>query len=236
MLSSEEIFVRIGVIGAGRIGGNIARLLAAAGHDVMLSFSRDPGRLTELAAAIGSRAAVGEVHDAAQFGEVVVLSVPWALIPEALGQAGSLAGRIVIDTTNQFGPGGAQPVPGGLTAAAFNQERMPGARLVKAFNTLTSAFQASAAGRPPTERVVLFLAGDDPAAKATVAGLIEDAGFAPADVGTLAQAGPMEAPRRPGAVYGEEYRPGDARTAIEALHAGRPIPEVPRYNDAGPRR
>jgi predicted dinucleotide-binding enzyme len=225
--------VRIGVIGAGRIGGNAARLLAGAGHDVMLSFSRDPERLADLAAAIGDRATAGEVGQAAQFGEAVLLSVPWALIPEALAQAGSLAGRIVIDTTNQFGPDGVQPVPGGLTAAAFNQERMPGARVVKAFSTLTSGFQASAAGRRPAERVVLFLAGDDPAARGVVAGLIGDAGFAPADIGTLAQAGPMEAPRRPGAVYGEEYRPGDALAVIEALRAGRPIPETPRYFYAG---
>jgi len=222
--------MKIGVIGAGRIGGNAARLFAAAGHDVLLSFSRDPGRLDEQAAAIGARASAGSARDAAQFGDVVMLSVPWSAIPEALDQAGPLDGKIVIDTTNQFGPGGAQRLPGGVTAAQYNQQRMPGARLVKSFNTLTSGFQASQAGRmPPQTRVVLFLCGDDEKAKQVVAGLIEDAGFAPADLGGLAGAGPMEAPRRPGSVYGEEYRPADARAAAEALRAGRPIPPAPVY-------
>ena len=225
--------MKIGVIGAGRIGGNAARLLAAAGHDVLLSFSRDPNRLASLAVSIGSRATVGEVSAAAEFGDVVLFSVPWALIPAVLDEAGSLEDKIVIDTTNYFARGGGQEIPAGLTAAAFNQRRMPGARVVKAFNTLTSGFQARQAGRPASERVVLFLAGDDPAARKTVAGLIEDAGFAPADIGTLAEAAPMEAPRRPGAVYGEEYRPADAQAVIEALRAGRPIPEAPRYDDAG---
>jgi len=222
--------MKIGVIGAGRIGGNAARLFAAAGHDVLLSFSRDPDRLDEQAAAIGARASTGSAQDAAQFGDVVMLSVPWSAIPEALGQAGPLDGKIVIDTTNQFGRGGAQPLPGGVTAAQYNQQRMPGARLVKSFNTLTSGFQASEAGRtPPENRVVLFLAGDNEQAKEVVAGLIEDAGFAPADLGGLADAAPMEAPRRPGSVYGEEYRPADARAVAEALRAGRPIPPTPVY-------
>ena len=222
--------MKIGVIGAGRIGGNAARLFAAAGHDVLLSFSRDPDRLDEQAAAIGVRASTGSARDAAQFGDVVMLSVPWSAIPEALGQAGPLDGKIVIDTTNQFGRGGAQPLPGGVTAAQYNQQRMPGARLVKSFNTLTSGFQASEAGRtPPENRVVLFLAGDNEQAKEVVAGLIEDAGFAPADLGGLADAAPMEAPRRPGSVYGEEYRPADARAVAEALRAGRPIPPTPVY-------
>jgi predicted dinucleotide-binding enzyme len=154
--------------------------------------------------------------------------VPWRLIDEVLEQAGSLDGRIVIDTTNQFGSNGLETLP--TTAAELNQRRMPGARLVKAFNTLTSAFQASEAGRPdPDQRVVIFMCGDDAQAKETVAGLIRDAGFEPADVGGLADAAVMEAPRRAGGVYGEEYRPADARAVIEALRAGRPIPPTPSY-------
>ena len=222
--------MKIGVIGAGRIGGNAARLFAAAGHDVLLSFSRDPDGLAAQAAAIGARASTGSARDAAQFGDVVMLSVPWSAIPEALEQACPLGGKIVIDTTNQFGAGGVQQLPGGVTAAQYNQQRMPGARLVKSFNTLTAGFQAAEAGRtPPERRVVLFLCGDDGKAKQVVAGLIEDAGFAPADLGGLADAAPMEAPRRAGSVYGEEYRPADGRAVAEALRAGRPIPPVPVY-------
>ena len=225
--------MQVGVIGAGRIGGNAARLLAAAGHEVLLSFSRDQGRLETLAAGMGERARAGTVAEAARFGEVVMLSVPWGMIPAVIEQAGPVAGRVVIDTTNQYGPGGLQPIPGGLTAAQFNQQRLPGALLVKAFNTLTSGFQASQAGRPAAERVVLFMCGDDAAAKQTVAGLISDAGFAAADLGGLADAGPMEAPRRPGGLYGEEYRPADAQAAVAALRAGRPLPPIPEYTRDG---
>ncbi|WP_460531964.1 NADPH-dependent F420 reductase [Flindersiella endophytica] len=216
------------MIGAGRIGGGIARQLARAGHELLLSYSRDPKRLIALARDIGGAATAGDVREAAEIGDVVVLSVPWTKIPEVLTVAGPLTGKVVIDTTNHFGPTGLETLPAGRTAARFNADRMPGARLVKAFNTLTSGFQRSAAGRE-TEPVVLFLCGDDPEAKALVAGLIEDAGFAPCDLGGLDAAGPMEAPRRPGAVYGEEYRPSDARAVQEALAAGGPIPPTPKY-------
>jgi predicted dinucleotide-binding enzyme len=218
----------IGVIGAGRIGGNAARLLARAGHDVTVSYSRDVGKLQALADEIGARA--GTPAEAAQ-ADVVILSVPWRLINDVLAETGPLDGKVVIDTTNQFGSGGWEEMPGGLTAVQVNQRRMPGARLVKSFNTLTSAFQASEAHRPdPEQRVVLFLAGDDAEAKEIASGLIRDAGFEPVDVGGLADAAVMEAPRRPGAVYGEEYRPADGRAVAEAVRAGRPIPPTPVYS------
>ena len=220
--------MRIAVIGPGRIGGNAARLLARAGHDVTLAFSRDEERLRALAGEI--RATATQPADAVKDADVVILSVPWRLVDEALAQTGPLDGKIVIDTTNQFGAGGLEALPDGQTAAQVNQHRMPGARLVKSFNTLTSAFQTSEAHRPdPGQRVVLFLAGDDADAKEIVAGLIRDAGFEPADVGGLADASVMEAPRRDGAVYGEEYRPADARAVVEAVRAGRPIPPTPSY-------
>ena len=215
--------MNVTIVGAGRIGGNIARQLARAGHVITVSFARKEPALQALAAEIGGRAATpGEAVSGA---EVVVLSVPWGAIAEALAQAGPLAEKIVIDTTNQFGSG---PMPAqGQTAAAFNAVRMPGARYTKSFNTLTAAFQASAAGRDP--RVVQWLAGDDEAAKATVADLITDAGYEPIDVGSLAECAVIEAPRRPGAVYGEEYRLAEARQVVEAIRAGAPIPPTPRY-------
>src|SRR5436190_11939540 len=219
--------MRIGIIGAGRIGGNAARLLAGAGHEVKLSFARDPRKLADLASEIGERASTGSPAEAAEFGQVVVLSVPWGTIDDALGQAGSLAGKIVIDTTNQFGPG---PKPAeGQTAAQLNAARMPGARYTKSFNTLTSAFQAAAAGRTGPDRVVLFLCGDDAEAKRVVAELIEDAGFAAVDLGGTTDAAVMEAPRRDGAVYGEEYRRPEAEAVVEAVRGGRPIPPTPSY-------
>jgi predicted dinucleotide-binding enzyme len=208
--------MRIGVIGAGRIGGNAARLFARAGHEVLVSFSRDPRKLEALAAEIGGRA--GTPREAVAFGEVVMLSVSWTLIDDVLEQAGPLDAKIVIDTTNQFGHEGWEDL-GGRTAAAVNAARMPGARYTKAFNTLTSGFQAQAAGRTGPDRVVMFLCGDDEDAKRVVAGLIDDAGFTPVDMGAIADAAPMEAPRRPGAVYGEEVHEQEARAFVANLRA-----------------
>jgi len=201
--------MRIGVVGAGRIGGNLARLLTQAGHHVVISYARDDGELRARAAEFGC--GTGSVAEAAAFGDVVVLSVPWPNIDAVLAEAGSLAGKVVIDTTNHFTPTG---LAGGLrdrTTAQANQARMPGTRLVKAYNTLTAGFQAAAAGRTGPDRVVMFLCGDDEAAKAIVGGLITDTGFTPFDVGRLADGAVMEAPRRPGAVYGEEFSEAGAQ-------------------------
>ena len=123
-----------------------------------------------------------------------MVSVPWSTLPQAIEQAGSLAGKIVIDTTNQFG---GPPLPAaGETAAHFNAGRMTGARYTKSFNTLTSAFQAQTAGRTGEQKVIQWLCGDDAEAKQAVAGLITDAGFVPVDLGGTAGCAVMEAPRR----------------------------------------
>jgi 8-hydroxy-5-deazaflavin:NADPH oxidoreductase len=202
--------MRIGIVGAGRIGGNAGQLFARAGHEVFFSGSRDPNRLEQLAGEAGG-ARSGSPREAVEFGQVVFFSVPWTAVDELLRQTGSLAGKIVIDTTNQYRPGGWEQLP--KTAAETNQERMPGARLVKAFNTLTAGFQAEAAGRG----VAMFLAGEDAAAKKVVAGLIRDVGFAPVDVGGWVEVSIMEAPRRDGAVYGEEYSGQDGLRIAAAL-------------------
>jgi predicted dinucleotide-binding enzyme len=147
-----------------------------------------------------------------------MLAVPWDAIDEALAQAGELAGKVLIDATNPFGSS-ARPAAR-QTVAEYNSARAPGARYVRAFNTLTSGFQAEASDRPSHERAVMFLCGDYAAAKRIVSSLIEDAGFAPLDLGSAANAAVMEAPRRPGAVYGEEYRLPEAQAAIAALSSG----------------
>jgi 8-hydroxy-5-deazaflavin:NADPH oxidoreductase len=216
--------MRVAVVGAGRIGGNIARRLARAGHEVTVSFARDEAALRQLAEEIG--AAVAAPADAVAGAQVVVISVPWSVLPQALEEAGPLEGKVVVDTTNQFGSG---PMPAeGQTAAAFNAARMPGARYTKSFNTLTSGFQAEVAHRDPP--VVQWLCGDDEDANALVAGLIRDAGYEPVDLGGTAGCAVMEAPRREGAVYGEEYRPAEAAEVVAAVRAGRPIPPTPTYD------
>jgi predicted dinucleotide-binding enzyme len=216
--------MRLGIIGAGHIGGNIARRAALAGYDVMVSFARDPASLADLAHGIDGVA--GEPADAAT-ADLVVLSVPWGVVDEALDQADTLAGRIVIDTTNQFGRGVDLD---GRTAARYNADRMPGAHYTKCFNTLTVGFQAAAATRPADERVVQWIAGDVPVAKAAVAELVEACGYVPVDLADIDGCGVMEAPRRHGAVYGEKYRKADADAVVAAVRAGRPIPPPPAYS------
>jgi predicted dinucleotide-binding enzyme len=219
--------VKLAVIGAGRIGGNIARRAVGAGHEVKLTFSRDPVKLDEFARELGERAATDSPAEGVAFADVVVLSVPWDAIPEALEQAGSLREKIVIDTTNQFGSG---PMPAsGQTAAAFNAARMPGARYVKSFNTLTAGFQAEAAERSGDERVVQWICGEDAEAKQLVAALIDEMGYVPVDLGGVEDCAVMEAPRRPGAVYGEEYRAADAQAVVDAVARGAAIPPTPDY-------
>ena len=194
-----------------------------SGPTVTPALSSDAGGLPIAAQRVVRRAATLVLR----IGAVRLNAEPavGSITPHALAQLGSLAGRIVIDTTNQFGSG---PLPAvGQTAAAFNAGRMPGARYTKSFNTLTSAFQARTAHRDP--RVVQWVCGDDQEAKAVVAGLIRDAGYEPVDLGGTAGCAVMEAPRRDGAVYGEEYRLPEARAVVEAVRAGVAIPPTPRY-------
>jgi 8-hydroxy-5-deazaflavin:NADPH oxidoreductase len=219
-------FMRLAIVGPGRIGGNAARLWSRAGHDVQICFSRHPDQLAARAAELGHHVAAASPALAAEHADVVMLAVPWGAIDQALEEVGPLAGKVVLDATNQFGSG---PKPAdGQTVAEFNSARMPGARYVRGFNTLTSGFQAEASNRAD-KRAVLFICGDYPAAKDIVAKLIEDAGFAAVDLGPSANAGAMEAPRRPGSVYGEEYRLPEAQAAAEAVLQGREIPPTPHY-------
>jgi len=218
--------MRIGIVGAGKIGGNCATQFAKGGHEVMLS-GRDPSKLEPLAAEIGDAASVGSPSQAAEFGEAVVFAVPWDGFDDAVAAAGSLDGKIVIDTTNQYG---SSEMPAeGETGASFHAARVPGARYTKSFNTLTSSFQADAAFRREAERAVQWVCGDDDEAKQVVMRLIADAGYVPVDVGSNADAAVMEAPRRPGAVYGEEYRLPDAEKVVDAVRAGEEIPPPPVY-------
>lgn len=109
---------------------------------------------------------------------------------------------------------------------------MPGARYTKSFSTLTAAFQRRAAARSGDNRVAQWLCGNDSKAKTIAASLITDSGFLAVDLGGAADATVMEAPRRAGAVYGEEYRGPDAQAVVESVRNGRPLPPTPSYPSA----
>ncbi len=207
--------MRIGIIGSGNIGAALGRLWAAAGHEVLFSYARDGARLRRLAESVGPSASAGTPADAVGSGDVVVLSVPWPQRVDALGQAGDLSGALLVDTSNPFSsPGGPLDLPAGVANAAQEVARLaPGARVVKAFNTLYSVTLAERAGRAGG-RLALPLSGDDPEAKDVVAGLVADAGYDPVDIGSLGGAGRQEPG---GPVYGDELTAPEVRERLRAL-------------------
>jgi predicted dinucleotide-binding enzyme len=178
--------MKIGMIGSGNIGGTLTHLFTRAGHDVMVSNSRGPESLQGLVSEAGERAHAGTVEEAARFGEVVVLATPWRS-PEALPPAELLAGKTVVDAMNPYGSDGGIMDLGDTTSSEETAKRLPGVRLVKAFNTIWSK-HLEANGRtdvPADERHAIPVASDDAEAKQIVSGLIEDIGFGPVDNGSL---------------------------------------------------
>lgn len=185
--------VRIGIVGSGNIGATVARLLVEAGHEVAISNSRGPESLADLVGELGEHARAASVEDAVAWGDVVLLALPWRA-RESLPAADAFDGKIVVDATNAFGPGGVIDVEPS-TSSEEVLALMPGARLVKAFNTLNvRPLGTRGHERPP---LALFVAGDDAEAKEVVAGLIREVGFDPVDTGGLREGGRRQQPGSP---------------------------------------
>jgi predicted dinucleotide-binding enzyme len=205
--------VNIGIVGAGNIGLNLARQWSKRGHDVFLSFKRNPAELESLAADIGTR--WGSPAEAAGHAGAVLVAVPWVTLDEVASLI-DVNGKVLIDATNPFDSGGLVSLPDELGAGAANSVRFKGSRLVKAFNTYTARFQARVGDGDENEPVAMFLSGAEADPKRLVSLLVRDAGFEPVDLGGPREMVLMEAPRRKGAVFGEAYRPEDARTVAAA--------------------
>jgi hypothetical protein len=180
---------KIGIIGAGHIGGTLARLWVAAGHEVLIS-SRHPEELRPLAQALGPKASVGTPREAAMFGEVVLVSIPYGALPQ-IGRdlKAELAGKIVLDTGNPYPQRDgdmaleARRVGTGVASPRY----LPGVRLVRAFNAINSSDLASEAHRAGLP-IAIPLAGDDPEALDVAQRLVREAGFEPVVVGPLSRA------------------------------------------------
>jgi len=121
------------------------------------------------------------------------------------------------------------PSTSAIPPPATTPTACPAPATPSASTPLTARFQAEAATRSGDARVVQWICGDDAEAKAILGRLVDDAGYVPVDLGGIDGCTVMEAPRRPGAVYGEEYRASDALAVLEAVRAGRPIPPTPAY-------
>jgi 8-hydroxy-5-deazaflavin:NADPH oxidoreductase len=181
--------IKIGMIGAGRIGGNLAKLWADAGYKVMVS-ARKLDEVQALAATLGPNVSAGTPAEAAAFGDVVVISVPYSAIAQVgHDYADQLKGKIVLDTCNLKGKDylaltAAEKAEG---SGVVDQRLLPGTRLVRAFNTVQSTVLLSAAHRSG-ELAGVPLSADDKGALETARQLVIDAGYEPVMAGDLKSA------------------------------------------------
>jgi hypothetical protein len=177
--------MRIAIIGTGNVGAALAGAWRRVGHEVTFG-SRSPGREVAGCPTMGLR-------EAAAWGEVVVIALPWEAAAGAAAALGDLSGKVVIDCMNPLGRG-----PGGMTLTVGHTDSsgealarmLPGARVVKTLNTVGAEVMADARAfaHPPA----MLVAGDDADAKATVAGLLSGIGFEPLDAGALAMSRYLE--------------------------------------------
>jgi predicted dinucleotide-binding enzyme len=183
-MDSQEPDV-VGIVGAGRLGKAMARTALRAGRRVVIANSRGPDSLTDVVSELGDRVVAGRVQDVSTT-RIVVLAVPWPRVREAV-RGLEWNGQIVIDTTNDFDGTDLD----GTTSSEAVATLVPGARVVKAANTLRAELLAS----DPNEaggRRVMFVSGDDAEARTQVAALFEDAGFSAIDLGGLATGGALQ--------------------------------------------
>jgi predicted dinucleotide-binding enzyme len=206
--------MRIGVIGAGHIGGTLARLFVRAGHEVAVSNSRGPETLEDLVAELGSRAQAMTAEDAAGFGDLLVVSVPFHRYREL--PTDGVPGKVVIDTNNYFPgrDGHFDDLDGDRTTSSeLLQAHLAGARVVKAFNAIHWQHLRDL-GRPSGDprRIAIPISGDDQEAKRIVEELIDQIGFDAVAAGTLSQGGRKHQPGS--SVVTEDLSAGELRTRL----------------------
>jgi predicted dinucleotide-binding enzyme len=179
----------IGLIGAGHIGSQLARLAVKDGYDVVISNSRGPETLADLVTELGPHARAASPEEAAQAGDIVVVTIPLKNLGDV--PVAPLAGKIVIDTLNYYPQRDGHIADLDLektTTSEMVQQHLPGSRVVKAFNHIYAA-ELTTHGQPAgsPNRRALAIAGNDPAAKKAVAALLDQFGFDTVDMGPLSE-------------------------------------------------
>ena len=207
--------MKIGIVGSGSIGANAARLFVRAGHEVALSNSRGGQGLEALVEELGDRSHATTIEDAAKFGEVVLIAIPfdkYRTLPQD-----AFKGKVVIDAGNYYPErDGKFPELDGdeTTSSEIMASHLKEARLVKGFNTIYFKHLASQGDTslPLEERRAIFIAGDDTKAKEIVARLIEETGFAAVDTGFLHEGGRSQQPGT--AVYNKDVTAKEAAALL----------------------
>jgi 8-hydroxy-5-deazaflavin:NADPH oxidoreductase len=206
--------MRIGIIGAGHIGSTLARHFAAAGHEVAISNSRGPETLRELAAELGEHVRAMTAGEAARFGEIVVVAIPFKNYKDL--PADELAGKIVIDANNYYASrDGHFPDldDDRTTSSELLAQHLAGASVVKAFNSMRwTTLRDNARPSGATGHLGIPISGDDEEAKQVVDDLIAEIGFDGVDAGSLAGGGRKHQPGAP--VYGAELPSAELASRI----------------------
>lgn len=208
--------MRIGIVGVDELGTTLAGSWANAGHQVTIGDPRPAPADGGLVDHLGPAVRMTTVEDAARFGDVVVLAVPFGR-PEMLPSAAAVAGKIVIDAMNAVTVSGEPMDMGGRASSSIVAEAFPDAYIVKAFNTIPADVVRAEARRsaPSDQRFVIFLAGDEVRANARVSTLIEELGFTPVDTGSLAWGGRLQEPGSD--LFGRHLLPAEARRRLRMI-------------------
>ena len=209
--------MKIGIIGAGNIGATAAKLFVEAGHQVAISNSRGPETLDSLVEELGDNATAATIEDARDFGDVVFISIPLGRYKEL--PTNGFDNKIVIDSNNYYPErdGHIEELDANKsTSSELLAKHLPGARIVKGFNTIWSEHLKAQGntGAALEDRRAIFIAGDDSEAKEVVARLIQDVGFAAVDTGFLHAGGLSQQPGSE--IYNQELTAREAARVLAA--------------------
>ncbi len=207
--------MKIGIIGAGNIGANAAKLFIKAGHEIAIANSRGAETLADLVAELGENARAVSIEEAAKFGEIVFISIPfdkYKTLP-----ANVFDGKVVVDSNNYYPDRDGSFVEldeNKTTSSEMLAEHLRGARIIKGFNTIWFEHLKTQGdvNLPVEKRRAIFIAGDDAEAKKTVARLIEEIGFAAVDTGDLRDGGAAQQPDT--AIYNRNLTASEAQAIL----------------------
>ncbi len=207
--------MKIGIIGSGNIGGNLARLFIKAGHEVALSNSRGPSSLRNFVYELGGDLHPIDPDGAVVYGEIIFVSIPWRSLDTL--PVFKVPGKIIVDTTNPYKSDGTFYDLGEDISSSKVIEHFTDGIIVKAFNTIwfKHLVEEGDVKLPFNEKRVIPLAGDEKKAKEKVAKLIEDIGFGPLDTGTLKEGSKLQGVQ--GILYNKDYKVKEAISILKDL-------------------